>query len=325
MKFKNYFFVFVSLLSLSLLSQEALPVHQDYLSDNVFLVHPAATGIGETGKIRAAIRMEGFGVANSPQLQTLNFHTKLSALSKAAIGVVLVNNKSNELYKQQALQLTYAYHLDLDQTINFNQISFGLAMNGIQNEIGGQSSTNNTTTSIITQPIYYLNVDFGASYHLNGLSSYFTIKNLYSTSKSEVLANFDEINLKNYILGVGYFFGDEKYTQFEPSVMLQYKEAIEEKIVDINFKVYKNFDNAQAWAAISYRKSFGNIFSNDVQYISPIVGININKMMFSYTYTQQINEELYTRGPFHQISIGFNVFPGELKLPANPNINSIRY
>lgn len=324
MKFRSCFFFLIVLLNLNVLSQEALPIHQDYLSDNVFLVHPAAAGIGETGKIRAAIRMEGIGIANAPQIQTLNFHGKFNNDSKAAFGIVLVNNVSSQVYEQKVLQGTYAYHLDLDQTKNFEQLSFGFAVNGISNQFGGQAFTGNTV-SVITRPVYYLNIDFGAAYHLKGFSSYFTIKNLFSSSQSEIFSGFDEINLTNYVLGLGYFFGDEKRAQYEPSVLLQYKDEIGEKIIDINFKVYKNFDNAQIWGALSYRNSFGSTVSNGINYISPIVGLNINKMMFSYTYSKEFNEELFSRGPFHQLSVGINVMPRALKLPANPNINAVLY
>ena len=36
-------------------SQETLPIYSDYLSDNVYLVHPSAAGIGNTGKLRFKI------------------------------------------------------------------------------------------------------------------------------------------------------------------------------------------------------------------------------------------------------------------------------
>ncbi len=35
----------------TLLAQETFPIYSDYLSDNVYLVHPAAAGIGNCGKI----------------------------------------------------------------------------------------------------------------------------------------------------------------------------------------------------------------------------------------------------------------------------------
>ena len=36
--------------------QETLPIYADYLSDNVFLIHPSAAGIGNCGKIRLTAR-----------------------------------------------------------------------------------------------------------------------------------------------------------------------------------------------------------------------------------------------------------------------------
>ena len=40
----SFFFIFEGK------SQETLPIYSDYLSDNVYLVHPSAAGIGNTGK-----------------------------------------------------------------------------------------------------------------------------------------------------------------------------------------------------------------------------------------------------------------------------------
>jgi len=52
-----------------------------------------------------------------------------------------------------------------------------------------------------------------------------------------------------------------------------------------------------------------------------MVGINFNKMMFSYAFTKQIDEIIVSSGTFHQITLGFNILFRDLKLPGNPNIN----
>lgn len=326
MKLVSYVvFLTLSLFGLKIFSQEILPVHQDYLSDNIYLVHPAAAGIGETGKIRAAIRMEGFGVANSPQIQTVNLHGKFGASSKAAFGITLVNNVSDQINTHKALQLTYAYHLDLDQTENFEQLSFGFSVAGIQSEVGFQNNFSNINATQIIQPLFYLNAAVGASYHLNGLSTFLTVKNIYTSTQNELFSSANNLNLRNYIFGAAYFFGNKKVAQYEPSVLIQYKDETNEKIVDINIKAYKNFTNAQVWGALSFRKSYDSSFYRDSKYISAIVGVNFNKMMFGYTYTKQLDEIVFGGGVFHQISIGFNVLPGDLKLAANPNINGIMF
>lgn len=317
MKISNYsIFLITYLYALSICSQETLPIYQDYLSDNVYLVHPAAAGIGEVGKIRVAIRMEGLGIANTPQLQTTNFHGKFGPESKAAFGIVLINNESSTNFSHKGLQATYAYHLDLDRTERFEQLSFGFSAVAIQTQAGGAQ---------ILQTLSYLNADLGMSYHLKGLSTYFTIKNVYSSPKAAIFSSANELNLRNYVFGAGYFFGDENRSQYEPSAMFQSKELTGEKIIDINFKIYKNMNNAQVWGALSYRKSFDSNSFGDIEYISPIVGVNFNKMMFSYTYTKQMGEIVLSRGAFHQVTLGLNVLFRELKLAANPNINSILF
>lgn len=325
MKFINYFCFFVFQLCVSVLySQESFPVYQDYLSDNMYLIHPAAAGIGETGKIRVAVRMEAIGVADTPQIQTASFHGKIGD-SKAAFGLILLNNKSNILFRQQAIQATYAYHLDLSQSSKFQQLSFALSVSGIQSEIGSQTTFSNSESSIsqITQPLFYLSADVGVSYHLNGLSSYFTVKNAYASAKEDSLVAFNDLDTRNYIFGLGYFFGNELKAQYEPSIMVQYKDVTREKVVDVNFKVYKRLKNGQVWAAISYRNSSGGSSFSGAKYISPIIGVNANKMMFSYTYSKQMGEVLFSNGSFHQISIGINILPKDVKPAANPNINSL--
>jgi len=266
-------------------------------------------------------RAQWLDVNNAPQLQTASFHTKASNYSKAAYGVVLFNDK-NGFHSQKAIQGTYAYHLDLDKTNRFEQFSFGLSLSGVQNQVDQTTfATFDPQVSQVIQSSFYVNADAGIGYHLKGLSSYFTIKNIFLTAKDDVSSNFNNLNLRNYVLGIGYFYGDEEKYQYEPSVMLQYKDQTGEKIADINFKIYKNLTNTQVWAALSYRRSFGGNSFDTSQFISPIIGFNFNKMMVSYTYTKQMDEIVISNGGFHQISLGMNVLCKEPRLSACPNIN----
>ena len=68
----------IAFFSIKSQSQETLPIYTDYLSDNVFLVHPSAAGIGNSSKLRLTSRQQWIGVPNAPALQTVSFHTKFS-------------------------------------------------------------------------------------------------------------------------------------------------------------------------------------------------------------------------------------------------------
>ncbi|SDS36993.1 type IX secretion system membrane protein, PorP/SprF family [Polaribacter sp. KT25b] len=301
-------------------TQETLPIYQDYLSDNVYLVHPSAAGIGNSSKLRFTARQQWSGIPNAPALQTMSFHTRLSEDSNAGYGFVLFNDK-NGYHSQKGLQGTYSYHLPMSNGTYFNQLSFGLAFTFVQNQSDQRTFTGDQAVSAIIESTSYYNADFSVAYHLGGFSSYFTVKNLLLTAKNNL--NIQEpLDLRNYIFSTGYYFGEDLVVQFEPSVMLQFRESTGERIADLNIKAYKNISKTQLWAALSYRKSFDTNAIENSQFISPIIGLNFENFMFSYTYTNQMNETVLTTSGFHQISLGLNLWTRKQRASACPNINS---
>jgi hypothetical protein len=74
--------------------QETLPIYTDYLSDNVYLLHASAAGIGNSSKLRLTARQQWAGIPNAPTLQTLSYHSKFNEYSNAGYGFVLFNDKN---------------------------------------------------------------------------------------------------------------------------------------------------------------------------------------------------------------------------------------
>jgi len=300
-------------------SQETLPIYSDYLSDNVYLVHPSAAGIGNTGKLRFTARQQWGGVKDAPTLQTLSFHNRFR--EKAAFGFILFND-SNGFHSQKGIQGTFAYHLDLNRASIFNQISFGLSLTAVQNKVDQTQFFGDPTVAQVIRSDGYFNADFSVAYHKKGFSSYFTVKNLLLSAKNNLNNSLEPLDLRNYVLSLGYYFGEKQSFQFEPSVMIQLRESTGERIVDFNLKAYKDFDKAQLWGALSYRRGFDAKPIEDLVYITPIIGVNYNKWMFSYTYTRQLNDVVLTDFGFHQVSIGVNLFTRKPRAAACPNINA---
>ena len=316
---KSLILLIVSFLFFEGKSQETLPIYSDYLSDNVYLVHPSAAGIGNTGKLRFTARQQWAGVKDAPSLQTISYHNRFR--EKAALGFILFND-SNGFHSQKGIQGTFAYHLDLNRASVFNQLSFGLSFTAVQNQVDQTQFSGDPTVEEIIRSDGYYNADFSIAYHKKGLSSYLTVKNLLLSAKNNLNNNLEPLDLRNYILSLGYYFGDKQSFQFEPSVMIQLRESTGERIVDFNLKAYKEFDKAQLWGALSYRKGFDAKPIEDLVYITPIIGVNYNKWMFSYTYTRQMNDIVLTDLGFHQVSIGVNLFTRKPRAAACPNINA---
>ena len=68
---------------------------------------------------------------------------------------------------------------------------------------------------------------------------------------------------------------------------------------------------------------FHEINDQQLQLVTPIVGVNYKKFMFAYTYSYQIGNVRFQNGGFHQITLGYE-FLGNRPEPYNcdcPAIN----
>ena len=186
-------------------SQETLPIYNDYISDNVYILHPAAAGVGFAGKLRLTNRNQWKGVSNAPELQTLSFHNRLG--ESTGLGIILFNDK-NGYNSQKGLQGTYAHHVNLTKARgDFEQLSFGFSMTLVQNQydttVFDPADTDPAILDIKASDSYF-NGDFGISYHKNKFFSYVTIKNLFLTTKTSNQLN--SLNLRKLLVSAGYFF-----------------------------------------------------------------------------------------------------------------------
>ena len=53
-----------------------------------------------------------------------------------------------------------------------------------------------------------------------------------------------------------------------------------------------------------------DVANQKLQYLTPVIGINVNKFIFAYTYTQQMGNVKFDSGGFHQITLGLNFLGG---------------
>ena len=164
-----FFFYAFFCVALKCFSQETLPVNSDYLSNNVYMLHPASAGIGNAGKIRATSATQWKGVANAPGVKTLSFHNRYG--SKMGLGFAIYNNENGN-NAQIGLQGTYAYHLNLSNRGNeFEQLSFALSLNLVQNRFDTSIFSDIDLLDPIVANVKasdtYYNGDFGMAYHKN--------------------------------------------------------------------------------------------------------------------------------------------------------------
>ena len=313
-------------------SQEGIPVYSDYLSDNYYLIHPSMAGAANCAKIRLTARKQWFNQADAPELQTLSFNGRVG--EKSGAGIILFNDK-NGYHSQKGVKFTYAYHLMFSRDeIDLNQLSFGMSAGFIQSQLDETEFIQSgdfdpIINGTIVQKNAYFNVDVGASYNFLDFYAHATVKNAIETRRA-IYTEYESDNLRKYLLSAGYIFGNKDRLLWEPSILFQMVEKTGEKAIDINLKAYKNLDFGRVWGGLSYRRSFdgaqyingGNITSQRLQYITPIVGVNYNKFMFAYTYSQLSGAVKFDNGGYHQITLGIDLFCKPVKYDCNcPAIN----
>ena len=332
MKIKHLILVLVALVTKQAFSQEILPVYSDYLSDNYFLLHPSMAGAANCGKVRLTGRQQWAGQQDAPALQTLSFNTSVS--DKDGLGVILINDK-NGYHSQKGFRLAYAHHVMFSRdNVDLNQLSFGINVGFAQSQLDESTFyTNDSSYDPIVfgqiQNANYFNTDIGASYNFLDFYAHFTVKNALA-SQRKLYTDKEPVDLKRLIYNMGYTFGDSEGLMFEPSMMYQYVFQTKESTVDFNLKAYKQMEFGKLWAVASYRRSLdgaqyveGNsVATQNLQYITPILGINYKNYMFSYTYSSILGNIKFDNAGFHQFTLGVNLFCKPEKYHCNcPAVN----
>ena len=328
MQFKKVYLVLLLFLSQVSFSQEGIAVYSDYLSDNLYLIHPSMAGAANCAKIRLTGRQQWFGNTNAPALQTASFNGRIGDQSGA--GIVLFNDE-NGFHSQRGFKVTYAHHIMFSRSdVDLNQLSFGINAGMVQSQL--DQSEFEGFDPIVDQSIQkdaYFNVDIGASYNYLEFSTHFTVKNVLD-SKRDIYTQAESVNLRKYLLSAAYVFGDSDRLQVEPSFLFQLTDQTKEKLIDLNVKLYKDLDFGKVWGGLSYRRSFdatqyldgGSVKTQSLQYLTPIVGLNYGNLMFAYTYSHLIGDIKFDQGGFHQITLGINLFCKPDKWDCNcPAIN----
>ncbi|WP_108866474.1 type IX secretion system membrane protein PorP/SprF [Aquimarina aquimarini] len=321
MNLKKIYVVVLVLVSPFVYSQEGIPVYADYLSDNLYLVHPAMAGASNANKVRLTARKQWFDVSNAPNLQTLNVNFR--AGEKSGLGGILYRDE-NGRFSQTGIYLTYAYHLlfSRDRT-DLNMLSFGLSGGFIQSNVDlrGLDDVFDPDPVILdrVQKDSYYNMDVGLSYNFLEWYAHFTVKNILPTTR-DIFDNNTPIqesnNQRRYIFSTGYLFGIRNSPlSIEPSFMYQATDQTKESTVDANAKVYYNLGTATLWGGLSYRRSLdgaeysedgSSIKSQQLQYVTPFLGVNYKKWLVGYTYSYQSNSVVLSDGGFHQLTLGYD-------------------
>ncbi|MGA8852957.1 MAG: type IX secretion system membrane protein PorP/SprF [Christiangramia sp.] len=331
----KYFWFLVLTLFLNiatLKAQEIIPTYSDYLTDNLYLIHPSMAGASNYDQIRLTARTQWFDVQGAPNLQTLAYNSRVG--EKIGVGGILFRDENGNFSKLGAYG-TFAYHLMFSRsTTDLNQLSFGLSAGVIQHRL--DTSGFNRFDPLVGENTtdIFANMDFGISYFVSDLFFHFAAKNILSVSRELFYSDAIPSNMRKYLFSAGYVFtlNPNDPWSFEPSLLFQAREATNEMALDVNAKAYYELDNGKFWGGLSYRNGFESseytvngkeVKNQELRYITPFVGMEYKKFIFGYTFSYQLNSLVLSNNGFHQITLGYNFGESRERYHCNcPAINN---
>lgn len=297
-------------------AQEVIPTYSDYLTDNLYLIHPSMAGASNYDQIRLTARTQWFDVEDAPNLQTLAVNSRIT--DRIGVGGILFRDENGNFSKLGAYA-TFAYHLMFSRSnVDLNQLSFGISAGVIQHRLDTSGFTGFDPLLSNQDPSdIFANMDIGLSYFYHDFYVHFAAKNLLSVSRELFYSDAMPSNMRKYLLSAGYVldFNPNDEWSFEPSILYQMRDATSEMAIDANLKAYYELDNGTLWGGISYRNSFeGAEYTTDgetvkqqqLRYVTPFVGYGYKRFIFGYTFSYQVNSVVLSNNGFHQITLGYN-------------------
>ena len=275
---------------------QQVPLYSQYMM-NGYLLNPAIAGAYGYTAISLTAREQWLNIPQAPKTHALSFNTRLlknsfissnrsirkrrkrSARSgRVGIGGYVFNDK-NGLIDRTGVQLTYSYHLRMNDA----QLSFGLSGQGYQFKLNKEEFRAYSDDDIFLQ-----NMDNAFFIPDANFGMYFVMEDFYAGLSATQLfestfrfgddsGNKYEEMLRHYFFTAGYKIAinprSRRRSDFaiEPSILVKTNELMNTQL-DFNTKVYFQ---KQYWAGVSYRT--GHAFAI-------LAGFKFDKYYFGYAF-----------------------------------------
>ena len=299
---KKFFRIFITLFSATFVSAQEfnLPIGNQYIADNPFLISASYAGIGDCWQARGTGFQQWVGVQNGPNTQSLSIDGRIE--NRSGVGAVLFND-SNGFTTQRGAQASFAHHLTLNE-YNRQYLSFGISYKYTQFEI--DSSEFNRFTDIdgdITTNDH--NFDVSVLYRYE---SFFVSLNAVNLLEKRITDfSVDEPgSLTNYYAYTGFVFKNIlKEVEYEPSILYRNFASDTRSTMDVNFKFRKFFREDYFWGGVSLRGLIDQEFKPVS--VSPMVGIKKLNFYFAYSYQLNVNESIQlSNAGSHLLTVGID-------------------
>ena len=314
-------------------AQGFVPLFNEYLAENLYVIHPAMVGVNlKNARINLGSRQQWFNVPNAPGTNLLTAEYK--ATKNVSLGLQLLKDH-NGYHSKNSNYLTFGYRIYLNDAIwntrrsfptkndNIKEFSFGISVGSINYSIDQSSFDARIPDPLLnanSSGTGYFTIDAGAAYVSTHLSVQLSAKNINITNSQGNNpagdVNINPSKFKHYLASLQYEIYFNNGWNLEPSFLIQFLEKTEETSMDLNLKVYRLVKQGRIWLGVSFRQNFitidtpsqTKIANQNYKHFTPVFGMNYDRYLFSYHYTSNLGYLNLGTSGLHYFSLGINLF-----------------
>lgn len=294
--------LFVSIFTVSMLYGQQIPQLTQFMI-NDYAINPAIAGMNDYYQIKTSVRNQWVGIEDAPKTTLLSIYGKSN--DRVGLGGLVFNDQVGPTSRAGA-NLTYAYHINLSQSIKLSlALSGGFTQFKIDKENWNVSNPDDPLLS--GGEIVNLVPDATFGFNIYSEDNWYLGASVPQLLNSELILTDDndnvtlDANLARHINVMGlYNMKINHYWDIQPSIL--FKSVLEQSQLDIGMKTIYN-DNL--WIGMDYRNN-GDI--------SALLGFYIqDRYIVGYSYDIP-NPEIssYTSGS-HEFMFGITFRPSTEK------------
>ncbi|HIE15977.1 MAG TPA: type IX secretion system membrane protein PorP/SprF [Bacteroidales bacterium] len=297
---KLLFSALTIILLLPSVKAQQIPLYSQYML-NGFLLNPGMAGSVNYIPIRLTARQQWTGIDGAPSTQAISAHSSIMR-QKMGVGGYIFNDKFGPI-SQTGLQLSYAYHLQLNREM---KLGLGLSFKAFQLSLNESDlvviDQGDPSVTGATESTFVPDADFGAYLYTKKYNVGLAVTQLvqYKIKLGDTQIESSNQTIRHYYLTGGYKFDINQDFMVEPSLLFKATERTPMQL-DINAKVFykKNY-----WLGFSYRTAQAAIV---------LIGFKVDKFILGYSFDYTFsNLKNYSTGS-HEILIGYNLGEGANK------------
>jgi type IX secretion system PorP/SprF family membrane protein len=281
---------------------QQLPLYTNYVLNN-YAYNPAVAGSKPYAVVNLNYRNQWVGFKDAPKTYLVSLHSSIGKQKKVGVGV-LINSDNTGLLGKTTGQLTFAYHLKLNNTY---KLGFGISAGMVQYRIKlYDAKTADAGDELLTGNLLSNNVfDSNAGLYLYSDKLFFGISG-YQYLSNKITWKDSKSTLAPHVYAtLGYQIHASKKLIIEPSALLKFNSPTPMQPEFSVRGIYKN----SFWVGGSYRL-------NDAA--SGLIGIILKeKFTIAYAYDFSVSKIRKYNSGSHEISLTYQLIKKKKKPDAD--------